>query len=397
MSPVFKSALLPAERRLSLGCKLRGLALSHDKIVINAALFKKLGMRADLGDSAVFEHNEPVRMAQGRKSVGNGYCCSVLNQSAERFLNMALCLGVERACCLVENEYLRVAQLQSFSKAAESLGYSQSAVTVQVQQLENELGVRLFDRIGKTVSITHYGQEFIPYARDVVSAAARAVSFTVEERDLTGTLRIGTIESIMTASFGEILPLYHEHCPHVSTQLIEGDTKTLSDMLMHNEVDLIYTLDDMGYDAQRIKLFECPQEIVIVASPKHPFAAAKQLKLADLVNEPFVLMPQFNSYRHQFDMELAHQKLSIRPFLELESTSMVMQLLEHNPYLSVLPRYTARRRAEEGRLAILPVTDCHMEQWSQLVHHRDKVLTPQIRAMVSVIAQVENIPLHLED
>ena len=257
--------------------------------------------------------------------------------------------------------FLKVAQLQSFSKAAESLGYSQSAVTVQVQQLENELGVRLFDRIGKTVSITHYGQEFIPYARDVVSSAARAVSFTVQERDLTGTLRIGTSEAIMTASFGEILPLYHEHCPHVNTQLVEGDTKTLSDMLMHNEVDLIYTLDDMGYDAQRIKLFECPQEIVIVASPKHPFAAAKQLKLA------------------------------------LESTSMVMQLLDHNPYLSVLPCFTARRRAEEGRLAILPVTDCHMEQWSQLVHHRDKVLTPQIRAMVSVIAQVENIPLHLGD
>lgn len=229
--------------------------------------------------------------------------------------------------------FLKVAQLQSFSKAAESLGYSQSAVTVQVQQLENELGVRLFDRIGKTVSITHYGQEFIPYARDVVSAAARAVSFTVEERDLTGTLRIGTIESIMTASFGEILPLYHEHCPRVNTQLIEGDTKTLSDMLMHNEVDLIYTLDDMGYDAQRVKLFECPQDIVIVASPKHRFAAAKQLKLADLVDEPFVLMPQSNSYRHQFDVELAHQKLTIRPFLELESTSMVMQLLEHSPYL----------------------------------------------------------------
>ena len=222
--------------------------------------------------------------------------------------------------------FLKVAQLQSFSKAAESLGYSQSAVTVQVQQLENELGVRLFDRIGKTVSITHYGQEFIPYARDVVSAAARAVSFTVEERDLTGTLRIGTIESIMTASFGEILPLYHEHCPHVNTQLIEGDTKTLSDMLMHNEVDLIYTLDDMGYDAQRVKLFECPQDIVIVASPKHRFAAAKQLKLADLVDEPFVLMPQSNSYRHQFDVELAHQKLTIRPFLELESTLSLIHI-----------------------------------------------------------------------
>ena len=58
--------------------------------------------------------------------------------------------------------FLKVAQLQSFSKAAESLGYSQSAVTVQVQQLENELGVRLFDRIGKTVSITTTGRSSSP-------------------------------------------------------------------------------------------------------------------------------------------------------------------------------------------------------------------------------------------
>ena len=71
--------------------------------------------------------------------------------------------------------FLKVAQLQSFSKAAESLGYSQSAVTVQVQQLENELGVRLFDRIGKTVSITHYGQEFIPLRTMSYRRGARRV------------------------------------------------------------------------------------------------------------------------------------------------------------------------------------------------------------------------------
>ena len=64
-------------------------------------------------------------------------------------------------------------------------------------------------------------------------------------------------------------------------------------------------------------------------------------------------MPQSNSYRHQFDVELAHQKLTIRPFLELESTSMVMQLLEHSPYLSVLPRYTAKMSIHKGNLAII--------------------------------------------
>ena len=66
--------------------------------------------------------------------------------------------------------FLKVTELKSFSRAAEALDYSQSAVTVQIQQLERELGVQLFDRIGKTVSITQYGKDFVSYARDVVSA-----------------------------------------------------------------------------------------------------------------------------------------------------------------------------------------------------------------------------------
>ena len=73
--------------------------------------------------------------------------------------------------------FLKVTELNSFSKAAEALDYSQSAVTVQIQQLERELGVRLFDRIGKNVSITQYGKNFISYARDIVSAVARAQVF----------------------------------------------------------------------------------------------------------------------------------------------------------------------------------------------------------------------------
>ena len=73
--------------------------------------------------------------------------------------------------------FLKVTELKSFSRAAEALDYSQSAVTVQIQQLERELGVQLFDRIGKTVSITQYGKDFVSYARDVVSAIARASAF----------------------------------------------------------------------------------------------------------------------------------------------------------------------------------------------------------------------------
>ena len=292
------------------------------------------------------------------------------------------------------NTFLKVAQLQSFSKAADSLGYSQSAITVQVQQLENELGVRLFDRIGKNVTITHYGQSFIPYARDVISSATKAAHFAVDDQELTGTLRIGSIESIITTSFSEILPEFHKRCPHVTTTIYSGGTQELLDMLHHNELDLIYTLDEPGYDSQLVKLFEQPEEVVVMAGEQHPLSKAAALSLKDIVREDFILMPRTSNYRHLFDAELARQKLEVHPFLELDGTDMAIRLLEKNPYLTVLPRYAAEQQVRKGSIVVLPLTDCHMEQYRQRVHHKDKVITPQLRAIADVIAAKAGVTLH---
>ena len=294
------------------------------------------------------------------------------------------------------NTFLKVAQLQSFSKAAESLGYSQSAITVQVQQLENELGVRLFDRIGKSVTITHYGQSFIPYARDVISAATRAANFAVDDSELTGTLRIGTLESLMISRFGEIIPAFHKRCPHVRTQLYSGGPEELLQKLTHNELDLIYTLDDNAYDPQLVKLFERPEEVVVMAGKQHLLAKAASLELKDIVNEPFILMPRTSNYRRLFDKELARLKLEVTPFLELDDTGMAIRMIAENDYLTVLPRFASNRKFGETNIVALPLSDCHMEQWSQLIYHRDKVVTPQIRSMAEVIAEAVGAELHFE-
>ena len=293
------------------------------------------------------------------------------------------------------NTFLKVAQLQSFSKAAESLGYSQSAITVQVQQLENELGVRLFDRIGKNVSITHYGQTFVPYARDVIAAATRAANFAVKGSELTGTLRIGTLESLMASRFGEIIPAFHKRCPHVGTQLFSGSTEDLQRLLMHNELDLIYTLDDHDYDPQLVKLFRRSEEVVVMAGRQHPLAQASSLTLRDILEEPFILMPRTSNYRRLFDKELARLNAQVTPFLELDDTGMAIRMISENNYLTVLPKFASHRKGGESHIVALPVSDCHMEQWSQLIYHRDKVITPQIRAMAEVIADAVGVELHM--
>jgi len=282
--------------------------------------------------------------------------------------------------------FLKVTELKSFSKAAEALDYSQSAVTVQIQQLERELGVQLFDRIGKNVTITQYGKDFVSYARDVVSAVARASAFATSHEELTGTVRVGTLDSLMTASFANILPAFHRQFPQVLTNIHGDNVARLKEMLVKNELDLIYTLDEQLYDPQFIKVFEAEEEIVIVTHAENPLAQRSGIRLADLVGHPFVLMNRSNAYRDQFDQELARQGLTVEPFLELESDVLALRLIWENPsYLSVLPRYTVEKSIHKKDLAIIPVEDCAMHQWRQLIYHKNKVVTPQIQGMLDTI------------
>lgn len=291
------------------------------------------------------------------------------------------------------NTFLKVTELNSFSKAAEALDYSQSAVTVQIQQLERELGVQLFDRIGKNINITQYGKDFIAYAQDVIAAVSRASTFAATNTELTGTVRVGTLDSLMTASFADIVPVFHQRFPHVLTNLHVDNITGLKEKLIKNELDLIYTLDLQLLDTQFVQVFEAVEDIVVVTNINNPLSRQNSAHLADLVNSPFILMNRSNAYRDQFDRELARHGLSAEPFLELESDVLALRLISENPeYLSVLPRYTVQKSIHEKNLAIIPVSDCTMREWRQVLYHKNKVLTPQIRGMMDTILEIAKKP-----
>lgn len=139
--------------------------------------------------------------------------------------------------------FTRVAELHSFSQAAREMGYSQSAVSTQIAQLEEELGVPLFDRIGRTVSLTAQGQNFLMHAQQILRMAEEARNQIQSLPIESGELRIAMAESISISLFPEILCKYCALYPQVRISIRTGDTNDMFRMLQHNEVDFIYTLD----------------------------------------------------------------------------------------------------------------------------------------------------------
>lgn len=135
--------------------------------------------------------------------------------------------------------FLRVAELQNFTKAAEQLGYSQATVTVQIHQLEQALGIQLFERIGKRVRMTERGEQFIPYAIEILKAEQNAKDFLREPENPSGRLRIGTAESLLLSVLTPILMEYHHRYPDVMVSIHTGLIHELFDMVRQNDVDLL--------------------------------------------------------------------------------------------------------------------------------------------------------------
>lgn len=281
------------------------------------------------------------------------------------------------------NTFLQVAQLQSFSKAARQLGYSQAAVTIQIKQLEKELGVYLFDRIGKQISLTHQGQIFYQHALTVMKSmeqAKNAVSDSSGAAELNGTLCLGTIESICASIFPELLSEYHRLYPKVSISIITDSPDVLLERMNENAIDIVYLLDRRIYDTRWHKTMETAERNIFVASPEHILARSKRiLELDEVLRFPFLLTEKDASYRYMLEQYLASTDRVVKPFLEIGNTEFIIHMLLKNMGISFLPEFTIRRELELGQLSALNVRGFHMQTWRQIFYHKDKWVTREMQ------------------
>ena len=278
--------------------------------------------------------------------------------------------------------FVQAAQLESFSKTAEMLGYSQSAITVQMRLLETELNTRLFDRMGKRVVLTPQGREFLKSANKILYEVNKASKSMNEDRELTNPLHVGTIESLCTAKFPRILSEFHSLHPRVNLQITVDSPEKLIRMMEHNELDLIYILDTPRWDENWVKVMELAEPVVFVASATSRFAGKERLVLDDILQEPFFLTEKHAKYRQALDQQLALRRQSISPVLEISDTEFIIRMLELNQGLSFLPYFAVEQDIYKHRIITLDVKDVHISMYRQIFYHKNKFRTREMEEFI---------------
>lgn len=276
--------------------------------------------------------------------------------------------------------FVTIAQTQNFSKAAAVLNYSQAAVTVQIQQLEKELGIQLFDRLGKQITLTNRGRIFYEYASRILSLVSEASDAVAGEREMNGSLHIGAIDSLCDSVFPSILKDYHSRHSLVNLNIVTGTPSTLMEMLNHNELDLVCLLDEPLCDNRGVKVIEKKDDVVFVASSDHTLAGQSALTFDMLLSYPFILTEKDASYRKLLDQQLILMNKKITPYLQARRTDLIVNLLCENMGISFLPKFLIADKLADGTLTVLDIQNFHFNIWHQVVHHKNKWITREMKA-----------------
>ena len=288
------------------------------------------------------------------------------------------------------NTFIYTAELGSFTKAAELLGYSQSTVSFQIRQLEEELGTVLFERINRTVTLTDRGKEILRYAHRMKQLAGEMQEMVQPKQEVRGHLRIAMSDSLCEEIAEKLFVLLQRKYPEVTMKIVIAGTDEMFRLLNQNQVDFVYTLDRHIYHSDYVIVTEGQEAVHFVTGYQNSLNGKKQILLQELICQPFILTEKEMSYRRMLSEYLASCSLEIQPVFEVGNTELICRMLEKNASaISLLPDYVTEKAVQEKRLVRLDVKDFQLDIWKQLLYHRDKWISPQMQAFMNVIKEVQ--------
>lgn len=230
----------------------------------------------------------------------------------------------------------KVAAVLSFTQAAAELKYAQSSVTSQIRALESSLGVQLFDRLGSHIRLTEAGDRLVPYARQIIELSEEARAAVVGMEEPSGTLTVGTMESLTSYRLSPLLELFHHRYPGVRLSMRPTLGDETRQALRQGTYDVGFLMERETEHAGLEVTLLAEEPLALVAAPGHPLAGAavSAVSTADLVREPLLATEPGCAYRDLFEEELntrSAEPVSFMEFGTIEATKRAAAVTSASP------------------------------------------------------------------
>ena len=278
-----------------------------------------------------------------------------------------------------------VADQGSYQKAADCLGYTQSTVTVHIQQLEEELGIPLFERVGRGMALTQMGRQALIQARELLLAADRLSRLGQERQAPSGTLRVDMAETLLCYKTQPVIQKFRKLAPQVRLIIRSRNCLDIAENIRSGACDL-----GVGYDMDwsRDMLEVEPMgeyEVILLASPEfcHPdFVTRGQRKPVSLVtDEPDSI------FRRRLEAYLRARDITLDATLELWSIETIKRCVMSNLGFTYLPRFAAQEELKDGRLIELAAPISGVRFPTLCARHKNRWVTPAMELFIALLGE----------
>ncbi len=279
-----------------------------------------------------------------------------------------------------------VARHLSFSRAAEELHLTQPAVSMQIKQLEESVGLPLFEQIGKKIFLTDAGNEVYHYSRSIAQQLAEAEAVLEEMKGLKrGKLNISVVS---TANYfaPQLLALFCQRNQNVTLSLNVINREVLINQLANNEMDLgVMGLPPEGLDIDAEPFMENP--LVVIAPPGHALARERHIPLPRLAQETFIVREQGSGTRSAMERFFAQHNLTLSTGMEMSTNEAIKQAVQAGMGLGVVSIHTITLELETRRLVVLDVESFPILRHWYVVHRKGKRLSVVAQAFKEFLLQ----------
>jgi DNA-binding transcriptional LysR family regulator len=276
--------------------------------------------------------------------------------------------------------FAAVARLNSFTKAADFLHLTQPAVSIQIKQVVDTIGLPLFEQSGRDITLTVAGEELLKTVRSLDDVWNRFESAIDGLKGMKrGKLRVALVT---TAKYflPRMLGAFCQRYPDIDIELEIANREKIVERLHHNQDDLYvmsYPPEDLGI----VRLPFMDNEYVVVAPAMH-WAAGRQVAMAALAGEPFILREQGSGSRHAVDQVMREHDVLLKVRLSLASNEAIRDLVASGMGLSILSRHALGNHPERDGLVILDVEGFPLKQAWNVVHLSGKILSLPAQAFL---------------
>ena len=281
--------------------------------------------------------------------------------------------------------FLSVARLLNFGEAARTLNYSQSTISDQIRTLEEYLGTKLFERIGRKVFLTEQGKKLLPVAEHMVRDAEKLKNLFSENEVISGSLNIGAAETLCAFWLPPLLKEYRILYPKVQINIKVGNCVDFPQWLQQNVIDVAFSLNDESEQQQLRQIVLFRGETVFITSPDHELSMGQVFQLENLAEQTILLPEGYCGYPMDLQHLLKKEGVKANTIMQFGSLESIKQCIKNGLGVSLLPKIAVEEEIKRGEVVSLAWDGPDIPIQAQMLFHRDKWLSPPLSALESLI------------